>query len=342
MAIEEGTRGSSGGALQGGPSVAPRHLWMDALRGASILVVILYHASVVGGAGAVPVLDVVNNVVAPLRMPTMVFLSGMLVERSLRKGPRAYVAGKLRNVLHPYLVWSLIMLFGVVVLLRDQPFRPGMLTWIAVAPMDHLWFLWFLLFYYALALLIARVPPLWVAAACFAVSLGLSWLTGENKELTYLAAFFFVGVAAGRSARSWQAVVSSRGLRAAMVVGVPILVVLAASAGEEIRYRAEMLPLVLLGVVAVSEWSRRSRRFAHQPFLRFVGRESLVFYLVHLPLIFVLDAVLLWDVPPLVEVPVLAVTALALSAGIALAARRSRALGFLFRIPAPDLRQSLV
>ncbi|WP_108718073.1 acyltransferase family protein [Miniimonas sp. S16] len=118
---------------------------MDLLRGASIFLVTFNHAILfsVEFGGAPLVAQVANQALAPVRMPLMVFMSGLLVGPSLAKGWRPYVSGKARRVLYPYVVWSVI-----VFLMRSIGDPSGMvarapefLLAVAIEPVSHLWFL---------------------------------------------------------------------------------------------------------------------------------------------------------------------------------------------------------
>ena len=108
---------------------------MDVLRGTSILLVVFNHAILFASAlptGSPEVAWALNQVFAPIRMPLMVFLSGLLVAPSLARGWRQYLRGKARRVLYPYLVWSAIAL----VLLYLWDIRDGLVGGVAPAGGD--------------------------------------------------------------------------------------------------------------------------------------------------------------------------------------------------------------
>lgn len=315
--------------------------WMDNLRGVSILLVILYHATIVAFAtdeGTPAALRYVSDLFAPLRMPTMVLLSGMLVTGSLQKGARAYVAGKIRNILHPYLVWSAITIVVLVEVLGVMTYRPEMLRWVLVAPVDHLWFLWFLMFYYAIALLTRHIPPVVVAGAFYLTALVLSMITGSDKELAYLGAFFMIGVAIGRAPERLDPALSRTWLKALFVPVAGALLVLPLIVGDAMRYRAELGLVAMLGVLGVVIVARRLDGRFQVVGLRFVGRESIVFYLLHLPLIRALDTLTREVLAPPVALVVAVFVALAASTALALASRRYRAVALLFRFPPRRIR----
>lgn len=99
-----------------------------------MLLVVLFHA----GTGVAYFgdfyprgIDVFNQVVEPYRMPALMFLSGMLLHRSLSKSASLYFGGKARKIAWPYVLWSLIglMLAGDVIfagaLVRAAPIGGG-------------------------------------------------------------------------------------------------------------------------------------------------------------------------------------------------------------------------
>ncbi|PVG82857.1 hypothetical protein DDE18_10905 [Nocardioides gansuensis] len=199
----------------------PRLLWMDRLRGAAILAVVLFHAELqaVGATGdQLPVVHAVNGVVGPVRMPMLVLLSGMLLAPALRKPRSRYVDGKLRTLLWPYLVWSALDLAQ----LQWRLVQAGeSLDWPWVArvlydPPTYLWFLAFLLVYY----LVAMVLPAPARTAAAPVALGLAVLVPEDwQRLVWLFGWFLTGDVLGRLVLGRLAPRVSRGVDPLAYVG---------------------------------------------------------------------------------------------------------------------------
>ncbi len=85
--------------------------WMDMLRGSAIVLVMLWHSSAVPvlyGARMPEAVRAVNMFFLPFRMPTLMFLSGLLLPASLRKPLPVYYAGKFAAIGWPYLVFVLL------------------------------------------------------------------------------------------------------------------------------------------------------------------------------------------------------------------------------------------
>lgn len=224
--------------------------------------------------GSTPGVDQFNLFVEPFRMPVLMFLSGVLLPQSVAKPWRVYFAGKASMVAWPYLVWSLIILAATGNL------DPAGLAQIVYYSPTYLWYLWFVLVFYALAYPLRRVPPLLLSGAGLAVSLVLP--AGSRPEtLTFLAAFFFFGAWCAQRPRRMERLLARPWvllLGAASAVAVGALSVM----DQDVLYRGEYAWGVLGGLgVACWVFPRLGTNRATQA-LEFVGRYSIVFYVAHL------------------------------------------------------------
>lgn len=177
--------------------------WVDWLRGLAILFVVFHHAVVAFVVVGVSPPDwalVTNSVVSPYRMPMLMFLSGLLLDRSLRKPTRVYIAGKLRRIGWPYLVWTMgiiVFLVAASQLLGSGGYSIESILSLILDPRTYTWYLAYLLLYYLLALV---VPPL-ARAVAVPVLFTLSFVIHDGDgwtRLTFLLAFFFLGDLAAR------------------------------------------------------------------------------------------------------------------------------------------------
>ncbi len=219
-------------------------------------------------------IETFNQFLEPFRIPVLMFLSGLLLPRSLSKPAATYFAGKGARVGWPYLLWS------VIILGASANLTPANLAEIAYFPPTYLWYLWFLLVFYAVAFPLRRIPPLYPSLAAFIASPVLP-NGGMFEMLAFLVGFFFLGAwtaqnwdAALRFTRSWWVVA----LSAAAAAVVALL-----SAREVAVLYQTQFAWGVVGALVLAAWlfplvSRG--RAGH--WLEFVGRNSIVFYVTHL------------------------------------------------------------
>lgn len=266
-----------------------RMRWMDVLRGTAILLVVLSHATRL-------LADVVPTVVAlawldvfltPYRMPMLMFLSGMLLPVALAKPLPTYYVGKVRRLLWPYVVWVLVLaLVGAA---------PGPLldprTWYATS---YLWYLFFLLCYFAVAPVVRRWPPALVAAASVALVLASVPLDGAEdgrvKLLLYLGGFFGLGHVAASAPRLLRRLTTPGTMTSTAVVLVGVAPgVVAVTTDLDLR-GGVFAVLSLVGVLATVVLAQVAVRVGGTRFVEWVGRGSIVFYTVHFPVLVLLAA----------------------------------------------------
>lgn len=310
-----------------------RMQWMDLLRGVAILLVLVWHAPAVPALYGYVIPGWVlaaNDALLPFRMPTLMLLSGLLLPRSLSKPLPTYVLGKLRLLAWPYVLWAAL----------------HMVVYEAVAPMWHprawiatgyLWFLFFLMCYYAAAPLLrwSRIPAAVLPVALFAASVPAP--EGIATKLLYFAGFFFTGSLVGRHPGLLEAAVRRRwvvqGCAALAVAGGALSVVV------DTRYQGQYAVLGLAGIVVAVAAAQRvqGRRWAGP--LCAVGRHSVVFYVSHFPvMIAVVTAGTALGVRSLGVTAAVGLGA-ALVVGAAFARwRRHPGVGWLFEAPRPRRR----
>ncbi|WP_083323434.1 acyltransferase [Kytococcus sp. HMSC28H12] len=258
---------------------------MDALRGVAVLLVVLLHVPVLPtllGDAPPEWLERTQFALQPYRMPTLLFLSGMLLEQSLRKGVRRYLTGKVEGIVWPWVVWTVI----TTVALREVTALLSPRTW--VLGYHHLWFLTILAGCYVLGLLTRKVP-LWVfpivlaVVAILGVAFGLDGVPGGEMVLRFCwwSSFFFLGAAARFWLPRWQEVTGA----APVVLG---LVVVAWSVWVVLTPEARLsrsVPAYLLSVAGVLLLLWVAPRISWPEWLQVVGRNSIVWYLAHYPAI---------------------------------------------------------
>ena len=300
--------------------------WMDILRGFAMILVLAWHAPAIPalvGAELPDWLLAANDALLPYRMPTLMFVSGLLLPAALRKPAGRYYWGKLQLVVWPYLVWS-----ALHILQSDsgEPFFHWR-SWVATG---YLWFIFFIACYYLVAPLLARLPPWIVPAAALAAALVLP--DGLAVRMTYFAFFFFVGAAVSRSPRLLGLIGSTWWV--ALPAGVVAVGFGVVSAFERHQFEAWTAPFSLCGIVAAIYCARRIEHRRWTRPLRFVGRNSLVFYVAHFPIVLGAWLLVRGALSDSIAVASVLLFVIAIAACSALAVlQRYRPITWLFRAP---------
>lgn len=248
-----------------------RQHWMDAFRGIAVLLVIVQHAVTVPAKDGYPAyegLGVVNDALAPYRVPLLLTLSGLLLDRSLTKGIRVYANGKIRRIAWPLLVWSLV----VAAVSPDIWQTPS--EWIGAR---HLWFLVALLFCYVVSVLALRFPVglllviVVLSSYVIPVIVDFKW-----SFILWYSAFFMLGAWLSPKISKWQDaptwIVCSLGF---VAIGGAIL------SGSGIPLMAPLRFLIGVAGIVVLLWL--GPKLPRMRWAEWVGERSIVFYVVHVP-----------------------------------------------------------
>lgn len=282
-----GSTGPGGGVtlFSGTLDTSTRVEWMDALRGTAILLLILWHASAIPqivGFQMPAWLFVVNEAFLPWRMPTLMFLSGMLLHRSLRKPPSIYVTSKVRLLLWPCLVWTAVYL---VLHPAEGESITSPVSWFGAG---YLWYILYLFLYYMGAPVLVRLPW-WIL-------LPLLWAVGAVVDhpalhkFAFFALFFFAGyqlrglaVWAATCSRGWLAL----GLGATAAFTMLSLALAWPERTHYFQFSSMTVPAVLVmllvSVRLLATWMASFRGGTVARTLTWIGRNSIVFYLTHFP-----------------------------------------------------------
>ncbi|EFD51133.1 MULTISPECIES: acyltransferase family protein [Micrococcus] len=260
-------------------STPSRMTWMDAMRGFAVLLVMFTHTYTMpqglDAAFSSVAFANVAQVFQSWRMPMLMFLSGVLLPRSVSKPLGTYYRGKAERILWPFLVWMVVLALatgGPGSLLSIEFWRGG--AW-------HLWFLWVLMLCYLIGPVIRRVPALVVAVVLFVLL--LEFVSGPRHWVRplYWGVYFFLGAA---SARLLPRIRTSPAALGVIAVILMVLTVTATRAGALVV--AERQPwsvfAALPGILVVLWLGPRLPRL---PFLEFCGRRSMVLYVAHMPVL---------------------------------------------------------
>jgi fucose 4-O-acetylase-like acetyltransferase len=263
-----------------------RTAWIDMARGMAEVSVVTFHIlQAMNNAGLTPegLFDFWTPVGDMIRMPLMMFVAGLFVEYSLRKGPRAYFTGKTQRVVWPFLVWAHV--YSVYWYVKPSAFDQRTLHEVlmtVIYPGSHLWFLQSLFVYYiAVYFLLKR--GFWTTLAVAAVLLAIIpfFEAEEIRRLPYLFLFFIFGIGFSR-------VLRARGFPFGPVVGcvfIALAVALPILITDAFGFSKYFLIAIPASVVGVAACLAISRFLVHVPavnwLLTLFGTFSLEIYCAH-------------------------------------------------------------
>ena len=264
------------------------------LRGASVLLVVLWHAISIPYESVPAGIGWVMDFLSVYRVPLLLLLSGLLLDQSLKSGAGVrkpagvYAWGKVRRIAWPLFLWS------VVLLLVGWPTADASNPWFWLGDAAHLWYLGVLLACYALGWFTRWVPAVVLFVALFiAMEFVRSDLAFVNNTL-WFGLYFFAGAALSRVLDWW--------LRRSWLLPTAMLAASAAWAGYSATVNgyvplAHWRPLLfgLMGIVAVVWFASRAPRVR---WLEWGGQRSIVFYVAHVPLILLASRPLVEIAPP--------------------------------------------
>lgn len=286
------------------------------------------------GIGAAAAMTPIENFFAPFRMPLLMFLSGMLLSRSLKKPPRRYFEGKLASIGWPYLVWSIIFLT-----VSHQISFTSLIQILYNSP-TYLWYLWFLLAYYI---------GLWVTIRCripMLAVLGLSIVFAfimpdfmRAARFFYLLTFF---VAGDIVSRNMELVVN-------LVSRIPVIVVALLTAGctgalsvygVEVRYEAVYIIGVASAILILTIVLPKLKVTPRKQWLAFIGKNSLIIYVTHRPVMWI-TVHLLYNLTQKYELiyPIMFATAFGVGILLSVVAGKSRVLRAFFVWPSSEVKK---
>jgi fucose 4-O-acetylase-like acetyltransferase len=231
-----------------------------------------------------PALLFLHRFLYAFHMPLFFFASGLLAARSIERGARSFLEGRLRTVAYPYVVWSVLqalVLIALSPLTRDRP-DASLLLRLPYHPLMQLWFLYAL---FIIALVFAGLHALGLRArglvllslVLYAIVpyLGLHW------EVAQAVLVFFIYFAAG----VWLSprLLAPSGPSPRPAWGPALVALLAAGVALGFDQRWVTRPLAaVLGIAATLIVARLIETAGRLGFFITWGRLSLPIYVAHL------------------------------------------------------------
>lgn len=258
------------------PSQNLRMLWMDILRGAAILAVITFHSVTFierYDFEATKLWKNLNETLTLFRMPILIFMSGMLLPKSLAKSTSEYFSGKFRGILWPFLVWSTI--YAVLIGVDFSSLYELRRVYIGGS---HLWFLAFIFIYYLAAKPLNSIDPLVVAGGAFILASISPDGEKYSERLFFLMALFFLG-----SAVSHYTVQIGKILRSPWIWLLTPFVLASAflTARDDLDFGPYWFGISFTGFLFFSAIAQKLEAMGISKPLIWIGQRSIIFYVSH-------------------------------------------------------------
>lgn len=182
------------------PHGKPRVDWVDAVKGLTIILVVVNHSTygTAAALGHVPYyFNLLCEWVLPFRMPLFFLVAGLFAQKALRAPLRSFVDGKILHFVYFYILWSAIQIGLKAALPHDGGWSVSYLDFLIIPlePFGLMWFLYALAVFFAFMRLARDVRPIIVVALALALyfaDLHTGW-TMPN-ELAHRFIFFVAGV----------------------------------------------------------------------------------------------------------------------------------------------------
>ena len=288
--------------------------WPDVAKGGCIVLVVLWHVVLkhyqqIDWGRSLPfpaAWGVVGDQLLPLRMPLFFTVSGLFAAGAVRRSWPELLHSRIGRFGALYVVWVLV---HTVVLAATPRFPTAhaadplqLLKQLTISP-TNLWYLLALALYFVVAKAAARVPTAWLLGGALLLSAVASsgLLPNENNRWQVLQNLVFFLAALRMAPLVHRLATAAAPRRAALLIAVSV----AATGGTAILGVQDWFgvrPLVSLlaaaaGVVLAAAIARRLRRTGAA--LEWLGERTLPIYVLHLPVLALLDLALTGPLRPL-------------------------------------------
>lgn len=285
---------------------ADRVRWADTAKGLCILLVVLWHVVAKQylrlewpeGLRVPGVWGTFCELLLPLRMPLFFTISGMFALNAVHRPWRISARSRVARFLYLYLVWLLIhtALLGLAPdFPTDRATGPaGLLEQLTITP-SNLWYLYALALYFVIAKLTWRFPRVVMLGAAFALSVAaaseLVPVPGNRAGLLQNLVFFLLGLYFRPYVERLADGVNLP--RFALATGVygALLSAMAATGTEDVPgvWPVVCVAAAAFGVTGSAMLARWDRVAA--PLIG-IGRRTLPIYVIHMPVLALLDLAL--------------------------------------------------
>lgn len=299
---------STPGLTPGLTPTRPRLPWIDGARSLALVLVVLFH-TVIGhyyllpdaGMPYVKIWDSIGQTLSAIRLPLLFACSGLLAAGKIRSGLSGKTLSSILTTYWLYVVWFLLFM-GFLTLLPSDYDKPHVVTstyslfsqlW---APNTYLWYLFALAIYTVVFAALRRIPWLLIFGGTLVLHLWSSWVWNMESPLwtrVFVYAFFFAAGLYGKEllsrlvTRRWFLGVTTL-IALILVENVDrhTIVALEKTPAED----RTLLAMYLFAGAAAMSWSYwLTKLHGFDRLARFIGARNLVIYVLHVPVITLLN-----------------------------------------------------
>ncbi len=178
----------------------PRVDWVDAVKGLTIILVVMKHTTF-GTAAAIGETPYWFNLLCewtiPFRMPLFFLVAGLFAQKALRAPLRPFIDSKILHFLYFYLLWSVIQIGIKIALPHEGAWEVTYkdLLLIPLEPFGLLWFIYALAVFFAFMRFARDVRPaivIFFATALYFTRLHTGWTIPDETAQRFI--YFVLGV----------------------------------------------------------------------------------------------------------------------------------------------------
>lgn len=269
--------------------------WVDYAKGVGIILVVFAHnlgGERSSGISLPGVLAAVISYAYSFHMPLFFFLSGLFATYSYRKGFLSFSQSKLRTILYPFVVWSLIL--GTIQVKMaayvNHPLPGGHSPlFFLILPVEQMWFLqalFFMYLFFALAQKLAVGPRRFFFISAVLTLIVAPLIRDETvKKILFHFIFFGAGVCLHSGVNVRLLGTKTGPMLAIFLAALCVqLFLIFGLPSVPVSYVSEAFVRVVmafLGIASISAISEVFNRFHAMQWLRVVGQYSMPIFLMH-------------------------------------------------------------
>ncbi|MBT29634.1 MAG: hypothetical protein CMO01_08215 [Thalassobius sp.] len=280
--------------------------WIDYARGIAIILVVYKHAVVGFISSDIPISDLFfdfQEMVYNLRMPLFFMLSGVFIEKSLRRrGVKEFVRYKINTIIYPFLIWGGIQISIQVIASEYTNSQKSFLDMIYLLYyprlIDPFWFLYtlfFIVIIYALLETYFKIKKRYLFLLNLAFYFSSFYIKTDIlciNDILFYSIFLTVGILFSKYLLGKKYHQHFTSAKLFLILGVVVFV------GQWYWYtnykglvwftdlsgidRILFLPISILGSTFLLQLSFILDKYDLLTILRFIGSHSLYIYVMHL------------------------------------------------------------